>query len=179
MSRDSIDKWLEAMEFEIFRLSPEHGLLSTELLELRIKQLESMPVTEVASNDLLERIHQLECLKQDLQSLRTLGAWHRKAKQLQDENRGINYGPKGIKLFEEFDTLFEKIRIKQREQQWHLASLSQLWPHADHARKRQMVKLFVTYNDRRLRVGAVNSLLTVPLRIARWAVRKKNRLRGL
>ena len=167
------------MEFENFRLLPEHGPLSTELLELRIKQLESMPVTEGARYDLQEKIHQLECLKQDLQSLRVLGAWHRKARQLRDENGRFDYGPKAFELFDEFDTLFERTKIKQRERQWHFASLTQLWPHADHARKRQMVKLFVTYVDRRLRVGAVNSLLTVPLRIARWAVRRNKGRPGL
>ena len=172
MSKDPIDKWLDAMQFEIFRLSP-----NTELLESRIKQLGSMPVTKGSRNNLKEKLHQLECLKQDLQSLRMLEVSTRKLQQVKAQALGGRSLDRGqmVKVREEFDEVtntFEKTKIEQRERQrQHLASLRQLWPKADYARKRRMVGLFATYAGRRLMIGTANSLLVVPLMIARRAFR--------
>ena len=175
MSRDSIDKWLDAIQFEIFRLSPRHHPLSPELLESRIKQLESMPVTEGAGNDLHEKFHQLKCLQEDLQSLRAMRSWLQKVAHLKDrvQEKGlVDCRNEVVEAFDELDILSEKKKIEQRERQrQHLASLRQLWPNADGARKRRMVELLATYARRRLMTGTVNSLRAVPFKIARWAAR--------
>ena len=182
MSKDPIDKWLDAMAFEIFRLSSKHQPGSTELLESRIKQLETMPVTKGTRNNLKEKLHQLECLKKDLQSLRVLYIFYEKHLQVRAQARekgSVDRGDtvKMTEVFDKYNDILEKGKTEQRERQWqHLASLRQLWPKADYARKRRMVGLFATYARRRLMIGTENSLLAVPLTIARWmsrAVKKK------
>lgn len=174
MSRDPIDKWLDAMQFEIFRLSPQHYAFRTELLESRIKQLESMPVTKEARTDLQQKLHQLKCLKQDLRFYRALEVSYEKMKQLKDQTRAgfLDRGQEACEVFNEIDTSIEKIKMEQRERQrQYLASLRQLWPNADNAKKRQMLKLFAIYSRRRLLIGTENILYAVPFALARWTVR--------
>ena len=185
MSKDPIDKWLDAMEFEIFRLSSKHQPGSTELLESRIKQLGTMPVTKETRINLKQKLYQLECLKQDLQSLRVL---HISIQKLQQaiaqarEKRSLDRGQE-VKVREAFEkgiNTFEKSKVEERERQrQHLASLRQLWPKADYARKRRMVGLFATYARRRLMIGTVNSLLVVPIGAVRWLSRMYRRNSGV
>ena len=173
MSRDPVDRWLDAMEFEMFRLSPKYDVFSTEFLESRIKQLESMPVTKGANIDLQEKIHQLKCLKQDLRSLRAQFVLAGKLQQLKDQAREGIYRPHELyEVWNAIDTSNAKGRMEQRERQrQHLASLRQLWPNADDAKKRQMLKLFAIYSRRRLMIGTQNILYAVPFTVARWGVR--------
>ena len=182
MPKDSSDKWLDAMEFEIFRLKTTH-YMSTEILESRIKQLESMPVTKGTRNNFKEKNHQLVCLQQDLQSLRVLESSSRKMQQVREQMREKGFHDPGLKVHEihsKWDILFEKTKIEQRERQWqHLASLRQLWPKADDARKRRMVGLFAKYAGMRLWDGTTNSLLAIPLKVARWLARGHKRRMGL
>ena len=175
MSRNPADKWLEAIKFELFRLSPEHNKFSTGYLEWRIKQLESMPVTEGARIDLQDKIHQLECLKQDLGVFRAEMAWTRKMCRVSEKARDKGRPARGYEIFESFnelDTSFEKVKMEQRERQrQHLASFRQIWPNADAANKAQMVKWLAIYSRRRLRIGTGNSLWIVPNTIFRWWTR--------
>ena len=182
MSKNPIDKWLDAMEFEMFRLKSTYEM-STEILESRIKQLESMPVTKGTRNNFKEKNHQLVCLKQDLQSLRVLESSYRKIKQAREQMREKGFHDPGLKVHEihsKYDTIFEKMKIEQRERQWqHLASLRQLWPKADDARKRRMVGLFAKYAGMRLGTGITNSLLVIPQKMARWFAKGYKRRTGL
>ena len=181
MSKDPIDKWLDAMQFEIFRLKSTNNPLSTEVLESRIKQLESMPVTKGTRQNLKEKFHQLESLKCDLQSLRVLESSCRKMQQLKDSyNKGMLDVKEMAEVLHKLDTSFEKTKIEERERRrQHLASLMQLWPKADVARKRRMVGLFATYAGMSLRIEISNSVVGIPQKIARWAVRGYKRHTGL
>ena len=182
MSNDPIEKWLHAMNFEIFRLTSTLSPLSIEEIESRIKDLESMPVTKGTRNSFKENIDQLECLKHDLQSLRELGFCYQRIHQVREQIR-----EKGTFDFKElenlharFDTAVEKKMIEQGERQrQHLASLKQLWPKADYARKREMMGTFATYGRWRLKIRTSNYLLAIPRRIVKSLLRGYKRSNGL
>ena len=181
MSKDPIDKWLDAMQFEMFRHKYTNNPLSTEMLESRIKQLESMPVTKGARKNLKEKFDQLECLKRDLQSLRLLASSYRKLQQWRDQHAwGMLDMEVVAEVHRKVDTWFVKTKIEERERQrQHFASLRQLWPKADVARKRRMVGFFATYAGIRLRTGITNSLLAIPQRFVGWLARGYKRRTGL
>ena len=176
MTRNPADKWLEAIKFELFRLSPKHDRFSTGRLESAIKYLESTPVTTKGARiDLHEQIHQLDCLRHDLGVFRAQLDWTRKGKRIQDRARDRGRpmrGPEFRDAFNGLDASFEKIKMEQRERQWrHFASFGQVWPSAGAANKAQMVKWLAIYSRRRLRIGTANSLRAVPTMILRWWTR--------
>ena len=170
MSKDPIEKWLDAMQFEVFRLK-SFTPFSTEVLESRIKQLEPMPVTEGARINLNAKLRELKCLKQDLQSIRVLERSVRKMRQATDrvlEKTMFNVKDQCIEARAKFDATHVKTKIERMERQrQHLASLRQLWPKADYASKRRMVGLFARYGRSRLIAGIRISLLAFPFKIVK------------
>ncbi len=174
MSRDPIDKWLDALQFENYRLQFKPNQIHAEILQTQIQQLESQPVAAIASNNLDETLHNLESLKQDLASVQHLIGLAVQLRSLRDQMR-----EKGFLLFspddadevlDGFHAYFEKMKVEQRERQWrNLASLKHFWPKADGPRRRRIVELFATYSRRRFVWGFTNLQIGTPLRIGRWA----------
>lgn len=176
MSRDPIDKWLDALQFENYRLSFKPHLIHAEILESQIREMESLPLDKIAGDDLDAALKRLESLKQDLASTQQLLGLAAQLRNVRDQisEKGIfNYNPEDAnEILNDFHAWFEKSKIEQRERQWrNLASLKHFWPQADGARRRRMVELFATYARRRLTWGIGNFKMTIPLRIGRWAGR--------
>ncbi len=177
MSRDPIDKWLDALEFENYRLSfwpsPNHA----DMLESQILELESQPIADMSGDDLDTMLQRLENLKQDLASARQLIDCALQVRNLREQMRQkgiLQINPdEADEALDGFHSFFEKSKIQQRERQWrNLTSLKQFWPHADGTRRRRMANLFATYTRRRLLWGTGNLAFSLPLKIRLWATRK-------
>lgn len=176
MSRDPIDKWLDALQFENYRLQFKPNQIHAEILQSQIRELESQPVAGIAGNLLEETFHRLECLKQDLASVQQMIDLAIQLRHLRDEIREkgfLLYSPTDAdEVLDGFHAWFEKTKIEQRERQWrNLASFQYYWPKADGVKRRRMVELFVTYSRRRLLWGTMNLKIVTPLKIGRWASR--------
>lgn len=176
MTKDPLDKWLDALYFENYRLQFKPNQTHAAILKAQIRELESQPVADIAGNDLVATLHHLEQLKQDLASVQQLIELAKQLRKLREQMR-----EKGFLLYSQsdadevlngFHAWFEKTKIEQRERQWrNLASLRQFWPEADGPRRRRMVELFATYSRRRLMWGTLNLRIGAPLRIGRWVSR--------
>ena len=84
MSSNAIDKWLDDLEFENYRLSFTPTHLHAQILESRIRLIESLPITEQVDHDLPRIIDNLETLKRDLASVQELISLALKIQQLRD-----------------------------------------------------------------------------------------------
>lgn len=176
MTKDPLDKWLDALQFENYRLQFKPNQTHAEILKAQIRELESQPVADIAGNDLVATLHHLEQLKQDLTSVQQLIELAKQLRNLREQMREkgfLSYSPSDAdEVLNGFHAWFEKTKIEQRERQWrNLASLRQFWPEADGPRRRRMVELFATYSRRRLMWGTLNLKIGTPLRIGRWASR--------
>ncbi|CAD6591108.1 MAG: hypothetical protein ASARMPREDX12_004923 [Alectoria sarmentosa] len=173
MTKDPLDKWLDALHFENYRLQFKPNQTHAAILKAQIRELESQPVADIAGNDLVATLHHLKQLKKDLASVQQLIDLAKQLRKLREQMR-----EKGFLLYSQsdadevlngFHAWFEKTKIEQRERQWrNLASLRQFWPEADGPRRRRMVELFATYSRRRLMWGTLNLKIGAPLRIGRW-----------
>ena len=180
MPNDAIDKWLEALQFETYRLGFKPNQIHAEILQSQIQILESQPVVEIAGNDLDAKLHQLETLKQDLASVQQLIDLAMQLRNLRDqmrENGFLVYNPDDAnQVLDGFHAWFEKKKTEQREMQWrNLAFFRHFWPKADLARRRRMLELLAMYGRRRLIWGTLNFRIGTPLKIGRWASRMYKR----
>lgn len=176
MSRDPVDKWLDALWFEIYRLQFTPNQTHANILQSQIQELESQPVAEIAGNDFDTMLQNLETLKQDVASIEQLIHLAEQLRNLRDQMREkgfLAYSPNDADdVFNGFHAWFEKTKIEQRERQWrNIAHLRHFWPKADGPRRRQMVELFAKYSRRRLKWGLMNLQIGTPLKIGRWAIR--------
>lgn len=176
MSRDPIDKWLDALVFENYRLQFKPNHIHAEILQSQIRELESQPVARIDGNHLEETLNRLECLKQDLASVHQMIDLAVQLRHIRDQIREkgvLLYSPADAdEVLDAFYTWFEKTKIEHRARQWqNIASLKHFWPKADVARRRRIVELFATYSRRRLMWGTLNLRIATPLRIGRWASR--------
>lgn len=176
MSEDHVDKWLDALRFEIYRLQFTPNRTHAKILQSQIQELESQPVAEVGGKDLNTTIHNLAALKQDLASVQQLIDLAIQLRNLRDQMREkgfLSYSPTDAdEIFNGFHAWFEKAKIEQRERQWrNLAHLRHFWPKVDGPRRRQMVDLFATYSRQRLKWGIMNIQIGTPLKIGRWAIK--------
>ena len=176
MSRDPIDKWLDALLFENHRLQFTPSPIHSEILQSQIRELESQPVAGFNANHVGDILRRLECLKQDLASIQQMIVLATQLRHLRDqirENGYLLYSPTGIdRTLDAFHNWFEKTKIEHRKRQRkNFAALKHFWPTADVARRRRIVELFATYGRRRLVWGMFNLQTSTPLRIGRWAIR--------
>ena len=180
MSKDPIDKWLNALQFENYRLQFTPNPIHAKVLQSQIQELESQPVAQIDGNNLQATIQRLENLKQDLASVQQLINLATELRKLRDQMREKGFllsNPEDTdEVLDGFHVWFEKKKIEQREEQWrNIASFKQFWPKADGPRRRRMVELFATYGRRRLKWGMLNLKIGTPLRIGRWASRISKR----
>lgn len=176
MSKDPIDKWLDALQFENYRLQFTPNHIHVKVLQSQIQQLESQPVDEIDGNDLEATLQRLGTLKQDLASVQQLMDLATELRKLRDEMRekGLFLSPP-VETDDVLDAMHAFLEVKkyeQRARQWrNLDSLRHLWPKADGPRRRRIAELLTTYSRRRFTWGMLNLKLGTPLRIARWAIR--------
>ena len=176
MLKDPVDKWLDALRFEVYRLQFTPNPTHAKILQSQIQELESQPVTEIADNDFGTMFQNLETLKQDVASIEQLIHLAEQLRNLRDQMREKGFLAYSLddadEVFNGFHAWFEKAKIEQRERQWrNLAYLRHFWPNADGPRRRQMADLFATYSRRRLKWGFMNLRIGTPLKIGRWAIR--------
>ena len=182
MSSNAIDKWLDDLEFENYRLSFTPTRLHAQILESRIRLIESLPVTEQVDHDLVRIVKNLETLKRDLASVQELIGLTLQLRDLRDQmlQKGfLQFAPEdGVETFDGFHTWYERKKLEQRRRQrLNFAFLRHFYPMADKARKRRMVDLFATYSRRRFMWGTWNLRFGTPARIGRWASRMCTRMK--
>ena len=180
MSKDTIDKWLDALQFENYRLQFKPNQIHAEILQSQIRELESRPVAAVTGNNLDQTLRNLESLKQDLASVQNLIGLAIQLRNFRDRMREegfLLFSPGDAdEVLDGFHAFFEKTKVEQRQRQWqNLASLRQFWPEADGPRRRRIVELFMMYTRRRFMWGLMNLQIGTPLRIGRWASRMYKR----
>lgn len=180
MSRDPLDKWLDALRFEIYRLQFMPNPMHAKILESKIQEFESQPVVEIAGNDFNTALQKLETLKQDFASIQQLIHLAIELRNLRDQMREkgfLMFSPNDAdEVLNGFHAWFEKTKMEQRKRQWrNFAHLRHFWPKADGPTRRQMVELFATYGRRRFKWGLMNLQIGAPLKIGRWASRMYRR----
>lgn len=180
MSENVIDEWLKSLKFENYRLEYTPKYTRAKVLEATIRNIESQPIDGAFAKDFGGTLLQLEILKKDLASMHEMNDLVERLHILRDRLREqdfLSFHPESAaQVMEGLQAWFEKKKIEQRKRQrLNVASLGRLWPNADQARKRQMVKLFVTYGRRRFAWGTLNILLSSMLRLGLWTNRRMKR----
>ena len=171
-----MDKWLEALRFENYRLSFTPNPIHAEMLQSHINRLESEPTAGLSTDELDGKLHRLEAMKKDLASVNQLISLREKlhgvSQQLQKEGY-FQFSPEdAIETFDGLNAWFEKTKTEQRERQSrNLASLKRFWPQADGARKTRIAELLATYARKRYVWGSLNLRMAAPVKVGRWATR--------
>ncbi|KAL9126911.1 MAG: hypothetical protein Q9175_007837 [Cornicularia normoerica] len=142
MSKDAIDKWLDALRFDIYRLGVKPDQLHADTLAVEIDRLERLPVTAMG-NDLHARLDDLESAKQDLASIQHLIGLTIHLRNLRDQMRENGFLKYSIadadQVLDGLHAWLEKTKREQRERQWrNLTFFRRFWPEADGSTRRQM-----------------------------------------
>ena len=176
MSSNTVDKWLDALRFENYRLQFRPHPIDAEEIRSQIQALEARPVATIAHGDFDTLLHKLDSLKEDLASVEQTIELLSQIRELRGQIREKGFLEYDVdQAGEVIDNLHfrsEKNKMDQRQRQWrHLASLRRVWPEADAARRKGIVQLLGTYSKRRFVCGATNLRIGTVTRIGRWASR--------
>ena len=181
MSLDPVGKWLESLEFEIYRLrfSPGSKLRNNAwTLRWHIAKLGSLQVDALTGTNLESLVHSVDAFQQDLASLEELMRLHAQLDDNLKEFKRLGFpmtaaGPELLKTLDDTRAWFEKTKISQRQrQERHLASLRSFWPNANGSLRMRMLGLFATYGRRRFAWGAKNFQVSRAVMLTSWLVRK-------
>ena len=180
MSHDPIDKWLESLEFDIYRLRfmPGSKLRSNAwTLRWHIAKIGSLQVAAIPGMNLESLIHSVDAFQQDLASLEQLMRLHAQLEENMKEFKRLGFpmtaGPGLLQNLDDTRAWFEKTKVSQRQRQWrHLASLRLFWPNANGPLRMRMLGLFATYGRRRFAWGAKNLQISGAVRLTTWLVKK-------
>ena len=181
MSQDPIDKWLESLEFEIYRLRFKPGSKlrnNAWMLRWHIAKIGSLQVAALTGTNLESLIHSVDAFQQDLASLEELMRLHAQLEDNMKEFRRLGFpmtaaGPELLKSLDDTRAWFEKTKNDQRQrQQRHFASLRLFWPNANGPLRMRMLGLFATYGRRRFAWGAKNFQVSRAVRLTTWLVKK-------
>lgn len=172
-----IDRWLEALKFENYRLGFMPKLSDAKVLQTEIRELESQPVAEIAGNDDFDaRYFSLIVMKQDLASIQQMGELAIRLLNLREQMREKGFLVSSLdeadEIFDGFHAWVEKSKLEQRKRQWqHLRFVRLFWPKADMARRRRIAEMLAVYGRRRFRWGTLHLAIGPPARVGRWASR--------
>lgn len=176
MSSNTVDKWLDELRFENYRLQFRPHPIDAEEIRSQIQALEARPVATIAHGDFDTLLHKLDSLKEDLVSVEQTIELLSQIREFRGQIREKGFLAYDVdQAGEVIDNLHfrsEKNKMDQRQRQWrHLASLRRVWPEADAARRKGIVQLLGTYSKRRFLCGATNLRIGTVTRIGRWASR--------
>ena len=180
MPHDPIDKWLESLEFDIYRLRfmPGSQLRKNAwTLRWHIAKIGSLQVAALPGMNLESLIRSVDAFQQDLDSLEELIRLYAQSEENIKEFKRLGFpmtaGPVWLKNLDDTRAWFEKTKVRQRQRQWqHLASLRLFWPNANGPLRMRMLGLFATYGRRRFAWGAKSLPVIGALRLTTWLVKK-------
>lgn len=181
MSQDSIDKWLQSLEFEIYRLRFKPGSKlrnNAWMLRWHIAMIGSVQVAALTGTNLESLIRRVDAFEHDLASLEELMRLHAQLEDNMKEFRRLGFpmtaaAPELLKNLDDTRAWFEKTKISQRQrQERHLASLRLFWPNANGPLRMRMLGLFARYGSRRFAWGAKNLQISGAVRLTSWLVKK-------
>ena len=181
MSQDAFERWIESLEFEIYRLRFKPGSKlrnNAWMLRWHIAKIGSLQVSALSGKNLGSLIQSVDAFQQDLDSLEELMRLHAQLEENMKEFRRLGFpmtaaGPDLLKSLDDTRAWFEKTKISQRlRQRRHLALMRFYWPNANGPLKMRMLGLFATYGRRRFAWGAKNLQVSGAVRLTAWLVKK-------